>query len=229
VKVKHGKKKKRRRRAESPFWFFLVLDDAGQRVGAENLARTPLREYTSKVLTLADWLSLVRVPLGVAFVPLAGRPWLALLVLGIAGLTDILDGWLARRKPNPKAWGPWLDPLCDKAFILLVMTGLWLSQAPPLSIILPVLTRETAILILFVLRFLAPSLRTLRYDYRALALGKATTVTQFLTVAALLLSRPEAQLLAVLCALLGFFSAVAYAKRGCTLAQEQRPKTEMPV
>ena len=99
-----------------------------------------MRGYTSWVLTPADWLSFVRVPLGVAFVPLAGRPTLALLVLGLAGISDMLDGWLARRKPHPNSWGPWLDPLCDKVFITLVLIGLYLSQAPSLSTTLALLT-----------------------------------------------------------------------------------------
>jgi cardiolipin synthase (CMP-forming) len=169
-------------------------------------------------------MSLVRVPLGVAFVPLAARPLTALVVLALAGLSDMLDGWLARRKPHPGGPGPWLDPLCDKAFILMVMTGLYLSQSPPLSVVLPMLTREAAILLLFLARTLAPSMRSLRYDYQAHVLGKATTVTQFLTVALLLLRRPEAQVLAVICAGLGLLSAITYARRGRALAHAQRER-----
>jgi cardiolipin synthase (CMP-forming) len=169
---------------------------------------------------------LVRVPLGVAFVPLAGRSLFALLVLGLAGISDMLDGWLARRRPHPNSWGPWLDPLCDKAFIILVMTGLYLSQDPPLHTTLPILTREAAILFLFLLRFLVPSMRGMHYDYHAHAVGKATTVAQFLTVAALVLHRPEAQVLAAICAGLGLLSAVTYARRGHALAHAQRPKAD---
>ena len=169
---------------------------------------------------------MVRVPLGVAFVPLAGRPLLALFVLGLAGISDMLDGWLARRSPHPDSWGPWLDPLCDKAFIILVMTGLYLSQAPPLTTTLPMLTREAAILLLFLLRYLVPSMRGMRYDYHAHAVGKATTVAQFLTVAALLLHRPETQVLSIICAGLGLSCAFTYARRGRALAQAQRPKAD---
>jgi cardiolipin synthase len=183
-----------------------------------------MRGYTSWVLTPADWLSLVRVPLGVAFVPLAGRPTLALLVLGLAGISDMLDGWLARRKPHPNSWGPWLDPLCDKVFITLVLIGLYLSQAPSLSTTLALLTREAAILLLFIVRFLMPSTRGMRYDYHAHAVGKANTVAQFLTVAALLLHRPEARIFAAACAVLGLLCAVTYGRRGHALANAQRPR-----
>jgi cardiolipin synthase (CMP-forming) len=147
----------------------------------------------------------------------------ALLILGLAGISDMFDGWLARRKPHPNSWGPWLDPLCDKAFIILVMAGLTLSQAPPLATMLPILTREAAIMLLFLLRYLVPSMRGMRYDYQAHAVGKATTVTQFLTVAALVLNRPEAKVLAMICAGLGLLCAVIYARRGHALAHAQRP------
>jgi len=46
----------------------------------------------------------VRVPLGVAFVPLAGRPIAALAVLALAAVSDMLDGWLARRQPQRISW-----------------------------------------------------------------------------------------------------------------------------
>jgi len=178
--------------------------------------------YTSRVLNLANLLSLARVPLGVAFVPLAARPSAALLVLALAALTDMLDGWLARRKPPPTDWGQWLDPLCDKFFIIAVMAGLYLSQHPSLGVLLPILTREAAILLLFLVYRLVPSLRSIRYDYRAHNLGKATTVTQFLTAAALLLQYSAGAILSALCAVLGLLCAAVYAKRGHLLAHAQK-------
>jgi phosphatidylglycerophosphate synthase len=165
------------------------------------------------------------VPLGVAFVPLAGRPSAALAVLALAAVSDMLDGWLARRSPQGKGWGAWLDPLCDKFFIVAVMAGLYLFPHPPLQVLLIILTREAAILLLFVVRQLAPSLRGLRYDYSAHALGKATTVTQFLTAAALLQQYAAGRYLAVLCAALGLLCAGVYAKRGRVLAQSRHAGT----
>ena len=70
------------------------------------LARRRQRGYTSNKLNLPDLLSLVRLPLGVAFVPLAGRPTAALAVLALAAVSDVLDGWLARRRPQWLIWEP---------------------------------------------------------------------------------------------------------------------------
>jgi|GEM_PF-1293673 CDP-diacylglycerol--glycerol-3-phosphate 3-phosphatidyltransferase/cardiolipin synthase len=189
------------------------------------LARRLQGRYTSPNLNLPDWLSLVRVPLGVAFVPLAGRPIAALAVLALAAVSDMLDGWLARRQPPGLTWvgwGEWLDPICDKFFIIAVMVGLYLSQHPSLKTLLPILTREAAILVLFLIYRLVPSLRSIRYDYRANALGKATTAAQFLVAAALLFAHPAAKYLAALCALLGLLCAGVYAWRGHAMAHRRR-------
>jgi phosphatidylglycerophosphate synthase len=161
-------------------------------------------------------MSLVRVPLGVAFVPLAGRPISALALLTAAAVSDILDGWLARRNPQHVGWGEWLDPVCDKFFMIAVMAGLYLSQHPPLTMLLPILTREIAILVLYLIYRLVPSLRHVHYDYRAHALGKAATAAQFLAASALLFQLSAAKYLAALCALLGLLCAGVYARRGRT-------------
>jgi cardiolipin synthase len=181
--------------------------------GNHLLAPERQRGYTKLSLNLPDLLSLVRVPLGVAFVPLAGRWIFALAILAVAAVSDILDGWLARRHPQP-GWGEWLDPLCDKVFIIGVMVGIYLAQHPSITLLLPILTREIAILVLFLIHRLVPSLRGIRYDYRAHALGKAATVAQFLTAAALLFAHPAAEYLAALCAILGLLCAGVYARRG---------------
>jgi phosphatidylglycerophosphate synthase len=114
--------------------------------------------------------------------------------------------------------------VCDKFFIIAVMVGLYLSQHPSLKTLLPILTREAAILVLFLIYRLVPSLRGIRYDYRANALGKATTAAQFLVAAALLFAHPAAKYLAALCALLGLLCAGVYAWRGHAMARKPRPE-----
>jgi len=186
------------------------------------LARRRQRGYTSPDLDLPDLLSLVRVPLGVAFVPLAGRPITALAILALAAVSDMLDGWFARRQPQRISLGEWLDPVCDKFFMIAVMVGLYLAQHPSLKTLLPILTREAAVLVLFLIHRLVPSSRSIRYDYRAHALGKATTAAQFLAAAALLFAHPAAKYLAALCALLGLLCAGVYARRGQAPAHSPR-------
>lgn len=67
-------------------------------------------------------LSLCRLPLAVAF-PFAcrrRRPAAAVAILAAAGLTDVLDGWVARRLGQETAAGAVLDAIMDKLFVLTV-------------------------------------------------------------------------------------------------------------
>jgi cardiolipin synthase len=98
------------------------------------------------LLTLADWFSLVRIPLGVVFLFVAQRLPLALIVLVLAGISDVLDGWAARRwspageidRPHR---GDWLDPFCDKVFVAAMLAGIYIAHHPPVPLLMLVVTR----------------------------------------------------------------------------------------
>ena len=82
-----------------------------------------LNSNTRRFLTLANAISLARLLL---LFPLFiflrhgerehGNAW-ALLIMGIALLTDLLDGMIARRMKQVSEWGKVLDPLADKLWI----------------------------------------------------------------------------------------------------------------
>jgi cardiolipin synthase len=169
-------------------------------------------------LTVADWLSVVRLPLGVVFVFVAGRlPW-ALGVLVAAGISDVLDGWAARRARPPgdheRHRGDWLDPFCDKIFVGAVLLGIYLAHRPPAVLLILVITRELLQLLLLAAYKAVPWLhRGPAYNYQANALGKATTVFQFATTAAFLLDLPASRPLAVACAAMGLVTVSVYVNR----------------
>src|SRR5262245_63420825 len=77
------------------------------------------------LIKLPNVVSLLRLPLAAAFPFAARRPKAALLVLLAAGATDVLDGWLARRRGEATALGAVIDPVADKVFALSVMGTLW--------------------------------------------------------------------------------------------------------
>jgi cardiolipin synthase len=88
-------------------------------------------------MTLATWLTLSRfalVPVLVAafLAPTAHQRFYAAGVLALAGLTDILDGHLARTRREESLTGRLLDPLADK-FIVLAGVGLlvWAGRLRP--------------------------------------------------------------------------------------------------
>ena len=81
---------------------------------------TPLR-------SLADGLTAGRAVLGLPLILALGAGWqgLAWWLLLLGGLSDWLDGWLARRAGGGSVWGARLDPLTDK--ILISAPLLWLA------------------------------------------------------------------------------------------------------
>jgi cardiolipin synthase len=66
-------------------------------------------------LTPANQLTLLRmllIPLFVILVVYGHFGW-ALIVFGLAGITDALDGLIARRSGQKTSLGAWLDPMAD--------------------------------------------------------------------------------------------------------------------
>lgn len=69
------------------------------------------------------------------------------VVYGVAGVTDLLDGMLARRLGQVTVLGKFLDPLSDKLFYLVTMLALLQLPGPriPLWVVMLVLVRELSI------------------------------------------------------------------------------------
>lgn len=84
-------------------------------------------------LNIPNLLTLLRfalVPL-VAYFLLGGEHGRALIVFFLAALTDLLDGWIARRFKMASALGAALDPIADKLnmFVATVLLG-WAGLLP---------------------------------------------------------------------------------------------------
>lgn len=69
------------------------------------------------------------------------------ILYAVAGVTDLLDGAIARRLGQVTVIGKFLDPLSDKLFYLVTMLGLLQLPGPriPLWIVMVVLIRELSI------------------------------------------------------------------------------------
>ena len=86
------------------------------------------------VLTIPNALSFVRLLLVPVFLWLVLGPEhdeLALLVLVVSGITDYLDGKLARTLGQTTKIGAILDPVADRLYILAVVVGLGLRDIIP--------------------------------------------------------------------------------------------------
>lgn len=72
----------------------------------------------------------------------SGNYILAFVFLTISGLTDILDGYIARKFDFITNFGKLIDPLADKATQLSVLTVLALQNIIPVWILIIVLLKE---------------------------------------------------------------------------------------
>jgi cardiolipin synthase len=137
-----------------------------------------------KNLTLANQLTILRIVLIPAFVLLVVYGYLgaALIVFGTAGLTDALDGLIARRAGQRTSLGAWLDPMADKlllvtTFVVLTLPDIPLTNHLPLWLTVLVISRDVVIVGVVAIVNLAVGPRT----FRPSALGKATTATFIVT------------------------------------------------
>jgi cardiolipin synthase len=110
---------------------------------------------TDRVLTIPNLLSMARllgVPvfLWLVLSPEFGGPDLdgwALLVLAASGVSDYLDGKLARRWNQISALGRILDPAADRLYILSTLVGLVWRGILPLWLTALILARDLMLLV----------------------------------------------------------------------------------
>jgi phosphatidylglycerophosphate synthase len=136
--------------------------------------------------TTADLLSVVRIPLAVAF-PLVSNGW-RMVILVIAAATDLLDGPLARRF-GASALGSVIDPVADKLFMASAFGVVAFSGRLAPYEIVGVLLRDIVATVAFVATVASRRPRAIP----ARAGGKAVTVAQVLTLAAFLADSPLLQ------------------------------------
>jgi phosphatidylglycerophosphate synthase len=142
------------------------------------------------LLLLPNLVSGARVPLAVAFPLASGSASLALGVLGLAGLTDVLDGYAARRLGQATPAGALVDGISDKVFAASVLgTLIATGMLSPLGALM-LATRELAELPLAIRVLASKRARLTEIDRRANTLGKVATVLEFATVVAVIIHMP---------------------------------------
>jgi CDP-diacylglycerol--glycerol-3-phosphate 3-phosphatidyltransferase len=115
----------------------------------------------------------------------------ALSIFVLAALSDALDGWLARRQGTTTDHGVLLDPLADKALVLVTLAGLSLVGAVPLALVAAIAARELLVSGLRVLRHRAGA------HLPASAAAKLKTALEMCAIAVLIVARPPAALATV--------------------------------
>jgi len=138
------------------------------------------------IFNLPNTLSLFRIgciPLLVVFLffPHKTTSFLAALVFALASISDLLDGFLARRHQLVTTFGQFLDPLADKLLVSAALIMLIPLSRVPAWMVVVIIGRELAIM---GLRSIAGSEgKVITADY----LGKQKMVLQTVAILGLLL------------------------------------------
>ncbi|NYD65923.1 CDP-alcohol phosphatidyltransferase family protein [Agromyces atrinae] len=108
------------------------------------------RDPGSRVWTVPNVLSMLRialVPVFLAFI-VAGEYLGALIVLVTASLTDLADGYLARRLNQVTRLGQLLDPAADRLYIFATLIGLAWREFVPWWIVVVIVGRDVLLAVL---------------------------------------------------------------------------------
>jgi cardiolipin synthase (CMP-forming) len=137
---------------------------------------------------LPNALTILRLALIPVFVVLVlgadeGYSWPAALVFAAAGITDQIDGFLARRWHVESPFGKVADPLADRLMIDAAVIGLWVENRLPLAAVAVILARD--ILLLGGYKLVVPR----GYDFEVNFLGKAATWILYASLALTMVTR----------------------------------------
>jgi len=160
------------------------------------------------VLTIPNYLSIIRIILIPIFLFyfVEGDYYLSGLFFAISGITDFLDGYIARKFNQCSKLGKILDPLADKLTIICILFVLIMMNIIPRVISIILISREIFIFIassttyLLGLNFINPS-----------KLGKTSMFLLYLAIAIKLLELPYVDLaLFYIVIPLNIYSAIDY-------------------
>jgi CDP-diacylglycerol--glycerol-3-phosphate 3-phosphatidyltransferase len=140
------------------------------------------RSARPRLLNFPNILSLLRLPLALLFIVTAS-PTIRAAIIVLAGITDGLDGWLARRLHQDKGAGQIVDPITDKLFVLVALATLTARGELEPWMIVALLARDIyTSFAYFIIRALDWQVR-----FKARWSGKTVTVLQMSVMLAALL------------------------------------------
>jgi len=137
-------------------------------------------------MNLPNILTLTRVlmiPFFVIFIINKNFGW-ALITFIIAGITDGIDGLIARITHQRTELGAYLDPIADKLLLFSAFITLAIVEIIPSWLVVIVITRDVIILV----GFLVMLLNNYHPKINPSLLSKMTTVFQIITIALILLT-----------------------------------------
>ena len=157
--------------------------------------------------TIPNILSCSRLALAAGFVASSATET-QVGIIGIAAMTDFLDGWIARRVKATSRWGALLDPIADRFFVLTVVATMLYTGRLSTGGYFVMIMRDIATAVGFLVARVVPWLRGVAFKARMS--GKVVTVLQLVTLAALLVAPLIAPWLLVLVGVASVLSIADY-------------------
>ncbi|HEX9265222.1 MAG TPA: CDP-diacylglycerol--glycerol-3-phosphate 3-phosphatidyltransferase [Candidatus Binatia bacterium] len=149
------------------------------------------------MLNLPNFLTLLRILTIPVFLEFLSYHfyWEALLVFGIGGVTDFLDGFVARWMNQQTALGAYLDPVADKLLVITSFIMLGSIGGIPMWLAIVVVVRDILIVVGYaIIYFLIEE----RLQVKPTLVGKWSTTLQLLTLAVALVMLHDRSLLPAL-------------------------------
>jgi cardiolipin synthase (CMP-forming) len=131
-----------------------------------------------KRLSIPNLITLGRIILVpiVVWAITSGEMRVAFFLFVAAGISDAVDGFVAKRFHMASELGAYIDPLADKALIVSIYVALGISGALPISLVILVVSRDIMIISGFMLSWLVGK----PMPVRPLPVSKLNTVAQIL-------------------------------------------------
>jgi len=137
------------------------------------------------ILNIPNILTLARIIVTpvIVYAILSGEAVMALVLMVAAGITDMLDGAIARYFDQRTTVGAYLDPLADKLMLISMFVTLFIIGKVPLFLFLAVVFRDAII----VLGAMAYEMVTHSLKMEPSMISKVTTFMQIVYVVTMLL------------------------------------------
>jgi CDP-diacylglycerol--glycerol-3-phosphate 3-phosphatidyltransferase len=137
--------------------------------------------WIPNALTIARLL-MIPAFVGLVLASDGGHSWPAAIVFGVAGATDQIDGWLARRWHVESRFGTIADPLADRLMIDAAVILLWNADRLP-WVALAIPARDVALVAGYKL------VVDRGYDFAVNLAGKAATWLLYASLAFIMVTR----------------------------------------
>ncbi|HHZ13333.1 MAG: CDP-diacylglycerol--glycerol-3-phosphate 3-phosphatidyltransferase [Caldicoprobacterales bacterium] len=110
-----------------------------------------------------------------------------IVIFIIAGITDVLDGYIARKFDMVTKWGKLMDPLADKLMLIVVLISLYTVELVPLIVIIIVLAKELLMVLGAIFIY-----RNRNTVVQSNIVGKSSSAAFYVAIIALVLNIPYA-------------------------------------